>query len=215
MFSPRSLVIALLVLATVGGAIGMVFLPSTSPTEQTTSPTDTSRQPSATGFAVSQTESGFERLKLLAKGIPAPVDVVETAEGKPFSVQDAIGKHAQVLVFYQGVFCSVCQHQLESIQAKLDTFKKRGIQVAAISADDLADAKKRQGESGLTYPVIHDEKRTLIQAFGVANITRKNIAYPTVYFLDKEGRVLDVYADAEMQRLEADGILKHLDSLGL
>jgi peroxiredoxin len=214
--TPRAIVILLLVLASIGGFLGLALMPQDASVTPSASVEPSAASAAAsTSFAVGENESGYERLKLLAKGVLAPVDVVKTAEGKPFSVQDYHGKQPVVLVFYQGVFCSVCQHQLESIQASLAEFKKRGVAVAALSADGLADAKKRQGESGLMFPVITDEARTLIQGFGVANVTRKNIAYPTVYFVDKQGRVLDVYADKDMQRLEADGILKQLDTLGV
>lgn len=210
MLNTKNWIVAALILACVGGGIGMALLPSETPPPAQNAPAPT--QDTLSPIANGELESGYERLELIEVGVPAPLVKAETADKKPFSNESYLGKEGLVLIFYQGSFCSVCQHQLESYQAKLGEFKKLGFAVAAVSADDIVEAKKRQGESGLTFPVLHDEAHAVIDAFGATNRTRHGIAYPVVYFLNKEGRVLLAYADPEMARLEAPDALKKIAS---
>jgi peroxiredoxin len=160
-------------------------------------------------------ESGYERLTLINRGNLAPDFKTIDAKGKMVGLSNLIGTHGLVVVFYQGVFCSVCANQLAGIQASLAAFKARKVHVLAVSADDKPDALKRMGESGLTFPVIPDPQRKLINAFGVTNHARGNIAYPTVYFIDKQGKVADTFADPQMARLQAPEIIKKIDALTL
>jgi peroxiredoxin Q/BCP len=160
-------------------------------------------------------ESGYERLSLINRGNLVPDFKTIDAKGKMVALSSLIGQHGLVIVFYQGVFCSVCANQLAGIQASLSAFKARKVHVIAVSADDKPDALKRMGESGLTFPVIPDPQRKLINAFGVTNHARGNIAYPTVYFIDKQGKVADTFADPQMARLQAAEIIKKIDALTL
>lgn len=215
----QALIVLTLVASMLIGTVVMVF--NTGTPEATTpittsqaSPAETGGKPSYSPVAGTE-ESGFERLTLLHKGYLAPNFKTTDATGTPVSLEQYTGKHGLVVVFYQGEFCSVCAAQLAGIQAKLSEFKAKGVHVIAVSADEKAGALKRKGESGLTFPVVPDPQHKLISAFGVTNHTRGNIAYPTVYFIDKKGRVADTFADAQMQRLQAPNILKRIDELAL
>jgi peroxiredoxin len=155
--------------------------------------------------------SGFETLYLLPKGSIAPAINTTDAEGNPFKSEDVIKQGKGIVaIFYQGVFCSVCANQLEGFQQALTDFEKKGYAVVAISADDMKQAQERKAKSGLTFTVLHDEARKIISDFGVANTTRANIAYPTVYVINKENRVGYTFADASMQRLQATELLPKL-----
>ncbi len=218
----QALIVLTLVASMLIGTVVMVF--STGTPEATTpttpshsSPVGTGTSPAASSYSpvAGQEESGFERLTLIRKGFLAPNFKTTDATGAPVSLEQYTGKHGLVVVFYQGEFCSVCAAQLAGIQAKLSEFKAKGVHVIAVSADAKAGALKRKGESGLTFPVVPDPQHKLINAFGVTNHTRENIAYPTVYFIDKKGRVADTFADAQMQRLQAPDILKRIDALNL
>jgi glutaredoxin-dependent peroxiredoxin len=171
--------------------------PQTKPTE---APTNTATS-----------GSGFETLYLLPEGSIAPAINTTDAEGKPFKSADILEKGKGIIaIFYQGVFCSVCANQLEGFQKAQAEFERKGYAIVAISADDVKQAEERKAKSGLTFTVLHDEARKIISDFGVANTTRANIAYPTVYVINKENRVAYTFADPSMQRLQAQELLPKL-----
>ena len=219
----QALIVLTLVASMLIGTVVMLFSTGTPEATTPTAPSHSSPAEAGTTTPASssyspvagQEESGFERLTLIHKGYLAPNFKTTDATGVPVSLEQYTGKHGLVVVFYQGEFCSVCAAQLAGIQAKLSEFKAKGVHVIAVSADEKAGALKRKGESGLTFPVVPDPQHKLISAFGVTNHTRGNIAYPTVYFIDKKGRVADTFADDQMQRLQAPDMLKRIDALNL
>ena len=213
----QALIVLTLVASMLIGTVVMIFNTGTPESDSVgnTATTRASVTKPAYSPVAGQEESGFERLTLLHKGNLAPNFKTLDATGKPVSLEQYIGKHGLVVVFYQGEFCSVCAAQLAGVQAKLSEFKEKGVRVIAVSADEKAGALKRKGESGLTFPIVPDPQHKLISAFGATNHTRGNIAYPTVYFIDKTGKVADVFADEQMQRLQAPDMLKRIDALKL
>ncbi|MCE2929981.1 MAG: peroxiredoxin family protein [Vampirovibrionales bacterium] len=205
----KSVVAGLLAVGMLGGLIIALFSLGGSPrVEQSPAPV----QEEAMG--IEGEGSGFEGLYLLPKESIAPRVKAQAVNGSVVDT-DAFQKKGEgtILIFYQGVFCSVCAAQLEGFQKNLNAFKKKHYNVVAISADTHPDALERQGKSGLSFPVLPDPERAIISNFGVANVSRGNIAYPTIYVLDKAGRVSYTFADARMTRLQAPDLLKKISNL--
>lgn len=146
-------------------------------------------------------------------GRPAPDFSVLTAEGKPLGLKQYKNKKWLVLVFYQGHFCSVCGQQLSNLQKHYTDFQSQGAEILAISADDVNNAQLTLGEKGLSFQVVPDPQKTLIKAFGVANQSRKQIAWPSVFIIDKKGIVRYGYAEHSGHRLHSGEILGALSKL--
>ncbi len=155
----------------------------------------------------------YDRLHLLKQGTFAPDFSALSASGESIKLDDFQGKRNLVLIFYQGYFCEVCGAQLEQFQSELDKIHSLDTEVIAISADGQVNAAKTVGERGLGFPVIPDPEKRLIADFGVANIKRNNIAFPSVYVLNKEGRVAKTFADPTGKRAKPDDILSVLKNL--
>jgi len=153
---------------------------------------------------------GYEFLDLIPVGKKAPNFSTKTADGKTISLSDFQGKKNVVLVFYQGSFCSVCGAQLTNLQKHLSDFKKQDTEIIAISADDATHAAQTMGEHGLSYQVVPDQSKKLIKLFGVGNVSRKGIAWPSLYIVDKKGTVKLSYASPEGHRLHSNEILPKL-----
>lgn len=146
-------------------------------------------------------------------GHTAPDFSAKTVDGEPIRLSGFKGKKNVVLVFYQGSFCSVCGEQLTNLQSRLSDFKKRDAEIIAISADDAAHARQSIGEHGLTFPVLPDQEKTIIKRFGVANVSRQGIAWPSLFVVDKRGLVRLSYADRDGHRLHSDEILPVLSQI--
>ncbi len=208
-------------LLTVGFVYALSVTPSPSLQAKPSSPPPAASRSAAAGASVASKPAGslspvltqadaFEFLDLIPVGKKAPAFTAQTAEGKPIRLADYKGKKNLVLVFYQGSFCSVCGHQLTNIQENLSYYRAQDAEIIAISADDPAHALSSVGEHGLTFPVVPDPEKKLIKLFGVSNISKKGIAWPSLYVLDKQGTVRLAFANAEGKRLHSDEILPAL-----
>lgn len=155
----------------------------------------------------------FAFLDPVPVGKKAPYFSAKTAEGKPIRLSDFKGKKNLVLVFYQGSFCSVCAAQLANIQSHLSDFNAQDAEVIAISADDATHAMKSVGENGLTFHVVPDADKSIIQKFGVANVSKKGIAWPSLFVVDKKGIVQLNFANREGHRMHSNEILPILSKI--
>lgn len=151
--------------------------------------------------------NGYPFLDLIPVGKKAPAFVATTATGKPISLSTFRGKKNLVVVFYQGSFCSVCGLQLTNLQQHLSDFKKQDAEIIAVSADDKAHAMQTVGEHGLSFNVVPDSTKRLIKQFGVGNISKKGIAWPSLYVIDKKGIVRLSYAARDGHRMHSNEIL--------
>ncbi len=155
----------------------------------------------------------YDALRPIAIGKKAPDFTARTAEGKAIRLSEFKGKKNLVLVFYQGSFCSVCAAQLSNIQNHLSAFRAQDAEVIAISADDREHALQSVGEHGLTFNVVPDADKQIISRFGVANIAKKGIAWPSLFVVDKKGVVKLSYASEDGHRLHSNEILPVLSRL--
>jgi peroxiredoxin len=149
----------------------------------------------------------YEFIDPVPVGHQAPDFTATTADGKPIKLSQYKGKKNLVLVFYQGSFCSVCGAQLTNLQNHMSAFKQQDAEIIAISADDKVHALQSVGEHGLTFPVVPDDAKKIIQKFGIANVSKKGIAWPSAFVIDKKGVVQMSYASQEGHRLHSNEIL--------
>lgn len=155
----------------------------------------------------------YSLLNMPKVGATAPAFTVTDAEGQQVSLSDYVGQSHLALVFYQGYFCPVCGKQLEGMQAELDKIKAQGAQILAVSADDAEKAQKTAAERGLTFPVIPDPEKKLIDLFGVSNLAKEGIAWPAVIIIRQDGTVGYTYAHPKGIRMQAAELLTRLQAL--
>jgi len=168
--------------------------------------------PAATAPDVS-TLDPFNFLEVIPVGKPAPDFKVTDADGSPVQLSQFKGKKNVVLVFYQGHFCHVCGAQLSNFQKHFNLFQQQDADILAISADDKSLAEQTLGEKGLSFHIIPDPQKVVINRFGVSNIAKKGIAWPSVYVVDKKGVVRFSYADYDGKRLHSGDILPVLSKI--
>ncbi|HEY9746534.1 MAG TPA: peroxiredoxin family protein [Oculatellaceae cyanobacterium] len=157
--------------------------------------------------------NGYKFLDLIPPGRKAPDFSAQAVNGKSIRLSSYRGKKNVVLVFYQGSFCSVCGEQLTNLQKHLSDFKKQDAEIIAISADDAAHAMQTVGEHGLSYPVVPDHSKRIIKLFGVGNVSKKGIAWPSLYIVDKQGTVRLSYASPNGHRMHSNEILPKLSQI--
>lgn len=125
-----------------------------------------------------------------------------------FSLDQYTGKNYVILFFYPKDFTFVCPTELHAFQAKLEDFKKLGVEVVAVSTDTeqshwgwLQLTKDQGGIQGITYPVVADTNKTISNNYDVLagnfyydendmlQADGEMVAYRGLFLIDKEGIV--------------------------
>jgi peroxiredoxin len=157
--------------------------------------------------------SPYQFLDLIPVGHDAPDIALPTVPSGGYHLSAAKGTRNTVLIFYQGSFCSVCGAQLQNLQTNLEAFKKADADIIAISADDKPHAMKTLGEHGLSFRVAYDPDKAIIKRFGVTNIAKGGIAWPSAYIINKQGKVAYAYASETGDRIYSEQLLAELAKL--
>ena len=125
-----------------------------------------------------------------------------------FSLEQYKGKKNVILFFYPKDFTFVCPSELHAFQEKLDEFKKRDVEVVAVSTDTeqshwgwLQVPKDKGGIQGIKYPVVADTNKTISYNYDVLagdfyydendqlSTDGEMVAYRGLFLIDKEGVV--------------------------
>ena len=115
-------------------------------------------------------------------------------------LSDFRGKQNVVLVFYPFTFTGVCQGELCELRDDLSSFETSEAQVLAISCDSRHAQKKWAVEQGFNFPLLSDfwPHGEVSRRYGVFN-EAVGCANRATFVIDKEGRVVDTFATAELR----------------
>lgn len=135
----------------------------------------------------------------------AVVNGEEIVEG--FTLSQFRGKHV-ILFFYPKDFTFVCPTELHAFQARLEDFRKKGVEIVAVSTDTeqshwgwLQLPKDKGGIQGVTYPIVADTNKTISSNYDVLagnwfynddeelDADGEMVAYRGLFLIDKEGIV--------------------------
>ncbi|WP_243387970.1 TlpA disulfide reductase family protein [Bacillus kexueae] len=135
--------------------------------------------------AVWQTLSEKETKVGLEKGNIAPDYELTTLEGQPVNLSDLKGK--KVILNFWATWCPPCKEEMPEMQRFHDQYSSDVTIVAVnftVSEPNKESVLSFIQEEGYTFPVFFDEKNK-------ANSGYEVLTYPTSYFLDEEGRIMD------------------------
>ncbi len=96
---------------------------------------------------------------------PVPALTVETVAHGRWSLAHSKPKHFTLVVFYRGLHCPICRPYLGELNRLVGDFTQRGVEVIAISTDDVERAAQTAREWKLDavrvgYGLSIDEART-------------------------------------------------------
>lgn len=153
-------------------------------------------------------------------------DIVEN-----FTLEQFKGKYV-VLFFYPKDFTFVCPTELFAFQEKLEDFKKKNVEVIAVSTDTeqshwgwLQLAKNKGGIEGVTYPLVADTNKTISMNYDVLAgdfawneegemiAEGELIAYRGLFLIDKEGIVKHQLVNDLPLGRNVDEALRMVDAL--
>ena len=82
---------------------------------------------------------------------------VANAEGD-VSLSQYRGESPVVLVFYRSFFCTFCVRQVNEFNSNYEKFRERGVEVVAISSDDLTSVTRRlirDDPNNYQFPILY------------------------------------------------------------
>lgn len=101
----------------------------------------------------------------LAAGDPAPDFTLPDADDKPVSLSDYRGRRV-VVYFYPAASTPGCTKQACDFRDNLADLGDAGLDVLGISPDKPAKLAKFRDKEGLTFPLLSDPEKTVLNAYG-------------------------------------------------
>jgi peroxiredoxin len=128
---------------------------------------------------------------MVSRGETAPDFTAPLANGEvdTFTLSAAIEEQAPVvLAFFPGAFTSVCSHEMNTFQDRLDKFTEHGATLYGVSIDSPFALNEFREQLSLTFDMLSDTNRDLVDAYDVATdfgqIGVEDIAQRAVFVID-------------------------------
>jgi len=129
----------------------------------------------------------------VAVGQPAPAFTLKDTEMKDRSLQEFKGKKV-ILAFYPAAFTGVCTKEMCTFRDSLAQLSSANAQVLGISTDTPFANKAFGKENGITFPLLSDVSREVINAYDIvfpdlAGIKGLTVAKRAIFVIDGGGVV--------------------------
>lgn len=133
---------------------------------------------------------------MLDEGDEAPdfTAPLATDETETFTLSERLGEEAPiVLAFFPGAFTSVCSHEMNTFEDRLDALTDHGATLYGVSIDTPFSLEKFRGELGLSFGLLSDTNRDIVTAYDVATdfdeIGVEDVAERAVFVVDDSGTI--------------------------
>jgi len=132
---------------------------------------------------------------MVSVGDTAPEFTAPLAHGGivEFTLSEELDDAPLVLAFFPGAFTSTCTTEMETFEDRLGEFEALGATVYGISVDTPFALQEFREDIGLSFGMISDTNRRLVEAFDVAMDFRsmgvEDVAKRAVFVVDSDGDV--------------------------
>ncbi|WP_136439228.1 redoxin domain-containing protein [Pacificoceanicola onchidii] len=132
----------------------------------------------------------------LSSAQPFPVTDVARLGGGTITLGRPEQPGWQLIFVYRGIHCPICRQYLSDLEPKQSEFAGMGIEVAAISADTEAKARKLKADLGVTVPLGFGLTPDQMQTLGLyisdprsPQETDRPFAEPGLFLINPEGNL--------------------------
>jgi peroxiredoxin Q/BCP len=101
----------------------------------------------------------------LDTGQPAPAFTLNDQDGRAVSLSDYAGRRL-IIFFYPAAMTPGCTKEACDFRDSLDRLRSEGFDVVGISPDKPEKLKKFEEKEGLTYPLLSDTDKAVMDAYG-------------------------------------------------
>ncbi|MFC7059588.1 redoxin domain-containing protein [Halovenus salina] len=132
---------------------------------------------------------------MVSAGDDAPDFTAPLANGDTelLTLSDRLDDAPVVLAFFPGAFTSVCSHEMSTFEDRLDALTEHGATLFGVSIDTPFSLNEFRDELGLSFGLISDTNRDLVNDYDVAtdfaDIGVEDIAERAVFVIDGSGTV--------------------------
>ncbi len=153
---------------------------------------------------------------MLQEGDKAPDFTAKDDEGNEVSLRDLRGKKV-VLYFYPKDNTSGCTQEACDFRDNFARIKRAGAIVLGVSPDSEKSHGKFKSKFDLTFPLLADEDKTLVNAYGVwkekSMYGRKYMGVErTTFLIDEKGRIAKIFPKVKVAG-HVDAVLEALRSI--
>lgn len=166
-----------------------------------------------------------EDISPLLIGESIPQITLSNAEGKSTNVNKMLAQKPAILIFYRGGWCPYCSAQLAGLIDIENDLKKTGYDIIAISTDSPENLKQTEMKQKPGYTLLSDSNLDIAMKFGIAfkapteygdmllrssgNMnTGKLLPVPSVFILDKKGKIKFEYINPDFKERISPNLLK-------
>lgn len=197
----KGLIITLIILLVVLG-VAAVLYPKLSagmqPQQLATTPPVTTEATQPTAEVPAETAETTEPTEAAEpEPVKAPDFTVLDWDGNEVKFSDYAGK--PIVLNFWAHWCGPCQMEMPEFNAKYEALGGEVVFLMVHEGADVESGKEKVNEGGYTFPVVFD---TDGMAGGIYGIT----AYPTTFFIDKDGHLQAYYMGAMDADLLQQGI---------
>lgn len=145
---------------------------------------------------------------------------VATGDVETVTLTEALSDEAPiVLAFFPGAFTSVCSHEMQTFEERLDDIDAAGGTVYGVSIDTPFSLNEFRDQLSLSFDLISDTEKELIDAYDVetdfADVGIDRIAQRAVFVVDEEQTVTYAWiAENPGQEPDYDEVIAAVESTG-
>lgn len=135
-------------------------------------------------------------------GATIPVLEAPDQNGDVQTLDSLTGENGLVLMFSRSFdWCPFCKAQLESLTGVSDEFESLGLNIAAMTYDDIETLKLAEEDFGVDFTLLHDEDIKHVNAFGIRNMEYSpgefgyGIPQPGIFLVTPDGVIRHKFAE--------------------
>ncbi len=163
----------------------------------------------------------------------APDFTAKDQFGQEVKLKSLLKNGPVVVMFYRGQWCPYCNKQLNEMQDSLSLLTSKGAAVLAVTPEKPENISKTIEKTNASYSILFDDGLKIMNSYKVSfqvdttTITRykkygvdltvvngengANLPIPAVYIIDKNGKIIYRYFDADYRkRPSVKEIARHL-----
>jgi len=147
----------------------------------------------------------------LPAGTLAPAfTLTDPTTGRSVSLADYAGSDV-MLAFFRGTWCPYCREQMEILARNHPRLATAGIAVVGVVCQSKVSLLRYLETNPLPFPLLPYETRNVARAYGVhywVSYEGINLAQPSLFILDRAGRVTFAYRGRNMRDLPLTAVIE-------
>src|SRR5579862_3910659 len=119
----------------------------------------------------------------LTPGTTAPDFTLQTMDGKPFSLREALARGPVIAAFFK-VSCPTCQYAFPFLERLFQANGNGNVTVIGISQNEKKDTAAFIKQFGVTFPVLLEDTHlyAVSNAYGLTNV-------PSIFWIAQDGEI--------------------------